>query len=68
MVRLGRIVSPKMYDGSIIKDVESALIYEMKPFENTDKVKSYNYLTECKIINTGYKGLLPPVISMREQI
>lgn len=67
-VRLGIIVSPKTYDDNIITDVESALIYEMKPFENTDKVNGYHYLTECEIINTGYKGLLPPIISMRNQI
>ena len=67
-VRLGIIISPKTYDDSLITDVESALIYEMQPFENTDKTNGYYYLNECKIVNTGYRGLLPPVISMREHI
>lgn len=67
-VRLGIIISPKIYDDEVIKDIESALIYEMKPLENTDKVRSYHYLSEYKIINTGYKGLLPLVISMREHV
>ena len=67
-VRLGIIVLPKTYDDNLITDVESALIYEMKPFENTDKTNGYYYLNECKIVNIGYKGLLPPVISMREHI
>jgi len=67
-VRLGIIVSPKTYDDNLITDVESALIYEMQPFENTDKTNGYYYLNECKIVNIGYKGLLPPVISMREHI
>jgi len=67
-VRLGIIISPKTYDDSLITDVESALIYEMQPFENTDKTNGYYYLNECKIVNTGYRGLLPPVISMWEHI
>jgi len=67
-VRLGIIISPKTYDDSLITDVESALIYEMQPFENTDKTNGYYYLNECKIVNIGYRGLLPPVISMREHI
>ena len=67
-VRLGIIISPKTYDDSLITDVESALIYEMQPFENTDKINGYYYLNECKIVNTGYRGLLPPVISMWEHI
>ena len=67
-VRLGIIISPKTYDDSLITDVESALIYEMQPFENTDKTNGYYYLNECKIVNTGYRGLLPPVISMRGHI
>ena len=67
-VRLGIIISPKTYDDNLITDVESALIYEMQPFENTDKTNGYYYLNECKIVNTGYRGLLPPVISMREHI
>jgi hypothetical protein len=65
-VRLGTIVSPKIYDDSLVTDIESALIFEMKPFENTCKVKSYSCETECKIINTGYKGALPSVVSMQE--
>jgi hypothetical protein len=67
-VRLGIIISPKTYDDSLITDVESALIFEMQPFENTDNTNGYYYLNECKIVNTGYRGLLPPVISMREHI
>ena len=67
-VRLGIIVSPKTYDDNLITDVESALIYEMQPFENTDKTNGYYYLNECKIVNIGNRGLLPPVISMREHI
>ena len=67
-VRLGIIISPKTYDDRLITNVESALIYEMQPFENTDKTNGYYYLNECKIVNTGYRGLLPPVISMWEHI
>ena len=52
----------------IITDVESALIYEMKPFENTDKLNGYCYFNECKIINTGYRGVLPSVICMEDQV
>lgn len=67
-VRLGTIISPKNCNDSVIKDVESALIYEMKPFENTDKLNGYCYFNECKIINTGYRGVLPSVICMENQI
>jgi hypothetical protein len=67
-VRLGGILFPQNYDNSIITDVESALIYELKPLENTDKTQSYNYTNDLKIINTGYRGVLPAVVSMREQI
>lgn len=68
LVRLGIIISPKNYDDSLITDIESAIIYKLKPIENTDKIKSYTYYNECKILNIGYKGVLPSVLSMREQI
>lgn len=67
LVRLGTIVSPQIYDDSVITDVESALIYGVDTLENTDKTKSYNCWNEYKIINTGYRGILPSIISMRDQ-
>lgn len=67
-VRVGLIVSPREYDHQLIVDVESALIHESKPIENTDKIHSYTYTYECKIHNTGYRGKLPTVVSMRNHI
>lgn len=67
-VRLGIIISPQIYDDSVITDVESALIYELKPVDNTDKTKSYCYTNELKIINAGNKGVLPDVVSIRDHV
>ncbi|MBU5428413.1 hypothetical protein KQI41_18650 [Tissierella pigra] len=65
-IRLGEIISPKCCNDGIITDVESTLIYEMKPIENTDKINGYYYSNLCKIINTGYKGILPTIITMED--
>lgn len=65
LVRLGTITQPKKYDDELITDIESALIYEIKPFENTDKIYGYSCYNVCKIENSGYRGLLPRIIDMR---
>ncbi len=65
LVRLGVIKQPKKYDNELITDIESALIYEIKPFENTDKINGYSCYNVCEIENSGYRGLLPRIIDMR---
>ena len=68
LVRLGIIVQPKNYDDGLIADIESALIHEMQPFENTDKKNWYSFYNMCEITNTGYRGLLPTTIFMKDHI
>lgn len=64
-VRLGIITQPSKYDNELIEDIESAIIYEIKPLENTDKINGYTCWNVCEIENSGYRGLLPRIIDMR---
>lgn len=65
IVRLGIITQPSKYDNELIEDIESAIIYEIKPLENTDKINGYTCWNVCEIENSGYRGLLPRIIDMR---
>ncbi len=71
-VRLGTITYPanKSFEEkkALIKDVEAALIYEMRDilYQNTMCMKSYEPKHLYVIKNEGYRGALSPVVSMRE--
>lgn len=64
LVRLGIIMQPKKYDDKLISFVESALILQTGPFENTQSRNTYSYFDdyEYEITNFGYRGLLPKII------
>lgn len=64
IVRFGTITQPVTVTQEIINDVESAIIYEIKPLQNTDKINRYFFTEEYKISNTGFKGLLPKYIDI----
>ncbi|NLB17676.1 MAG: hypothetical protein GX825_02830 [Syntrophomonadaceae bacterium] len=68
LVRLGVIRQPKKYDDELISFVESALILQTGPFENTQSRNSYSYYDdyEYQIINSGYRGILPKTISTKD--
>ncbi len=75
-IRLGTIVTSKKLGDEemnlLIKDVESALIFEMADLlpKNFMGKKTYtcqcDYL--CKIISTGFRGEITPFIDMREHL
>lgn len=70
-VRFGTISSPIVDDEEfkiLVKDVESALIYELNPVHNTMSTKSYTLTYECRIRNSGYHGVLPLEINMRDHL
>lgn len=67
-VRFGTITKPITVSSEIINDVESAIIYDIKPKHNTSKMKSYGYFEEYIISNQGYRGLLPKLIDIRNHI
>lgn len=68
-IRFGCILAPKTYDNDLIEDIESAIIYEMKPQNNYMKTCSYTYRSGyfVNINNTGYRGVLPQLINGRDQ-
>ena len=51
-------------DADLIRDVESALIYETKPFQNINSVYYYRYYNQLFIQNRGFRGMMPPVVDM----
>jgi predicted GIY-YIG superfamily endonuclease len=59
IVRFGTITQPRTVTVEIINDVESAIIYEIEPIHNTDKINKYTFSETYKIINEGFKGQLP---------
>ena len=69
-VRLGRITRPEIKDNKelklLIKDVESALIYDSQPKQNRKCKNRYGYYNYCTIINKGKRGNLNQVISMKD--
>ncbi len=73
-IRLGTIISPKKLEleerNLLIKDIESALIYDMGELlpKNIMSKKSYTLTYLCKIINTGFRGEIKPIIDMREHL
>ena len=70
--RLGSITYPTgktdVEMKQLIKDVESVLIYMMKPKENTMGIYSYTPKHLYVVSNTGFIGELPKTISMKEHI
>jgi len=67
LVRLGRIVD-RPFTKRIVRHAENALIFELKPQENTMSIKSYTYEQEYVVHNIGNRGLLPPTVDMKKQI
>ena len=61
-VRFGTIISPQKIDNDFIEDVESALIYQLRPIHNQKKIKSYTYRTDyfVKLQSNGYRGTVIP--------
>ena len=68
IVRFGTITVPKTVTPSIIEDIESALIYEMKPKHNSRKKRNYTCQEVYKISNKGYRGEIPSIIDMNEHL
>ena len=70
--RLGSITYPTgktdVEMNQLIKDVESVLIYTMKPKENIMGIYSYTPKHLYVVSNTEYLGELPKTISMRDHI
>jgi hypothetical protein len=67
LVRLGRIIG-RRFENQIVRDAENALIFELKPQQNTMSINSYTYEQEYIIHNVGYRGLLPSKVDMKKQI
>lgn len=71
-IRLGTVTYPENKSDSemkqLIKDVESALIYDMRDVlkENYMGIKSYTPKHLYVITNEGYKGELNATVSMRD--
>lgn len=57
-------------DDDTLEDLESALIYECQPQENTAKMSSYSLKTGClyRIENRGFRGMIPRIVDASEQI
>lgn len=53
-----------------LEDIESALIYEAQPVENTSKMKGYTFRSEYlfEITNVGDIGPLPKVVNAADQL
>jgi redox-sensitive bicupin YhaK (pirin superfamily) len=47
----------------LIEDAESVLIYELKPFENTQKTRSYFIKKDLQVESIGRRGFSPKVVS-----
>lgn len=55
------------YDyGKLVDNIESALIFETQPKCNKQKINSYTRLYDLRIINAGFKGILPKEICNRD--
>jgi hypothetical protein len=71
-VRFGYIIKPMNKPNldipQIIRDVESAIIYEMQPPYNSIGKNSYSPKHLYEVTNIRYKGELPDIISMRTHI
>jgi len=63
-VRLGTIQKKEdlIISPQLIEDIESILIFESSPFENTQKTYSYSIDEDLQIKNIGYRGFLPKII------
>lgn len=57
-------------EDDILEDIESALIYECQPQENTAKMRTYSFRTNYlyKIENCGFRGVLPKVVDASEHL
>ena len=65
IVRFGTVIEPNLITSEIINDVESAIIYDIKPKHNKSKIKSYQYFQEYIVKNQGYRGQLPRIINIK---
>lgn len=71
-VRLGEVICKSVKSDEdmrqLIKDVEGALIYEMRDMlrENIMGIRSYSPRHLYRIMNTGYRGELSATVSMRD--
>ncbi len=65
-IRFGEFIKPRTITKDIIEDVESCFIYELDPVQNKNKTATYSYTNEYKVISSGYRGVIPTEISMKE--
>ena len=68
IVRFGTIIKPITVTSEIINDVESAIIYDIKPKHNKSKINSYQFFEEYIVLSEGYRGKLPKMIDIRNHI
>jgi hypothetical protein len=68
IVRFGTITIPETVTEDLLIDVESAIIYEIQPIQNTDKKNQYHFNKIYKIINEGYLGKLPKQICIKDHL
>lgn len=68
IVRFGTITKPVTVTSEIINDVESAIIYDIKPKHNKSKINGYQFFEEYIVLSEGYRGKLPKMIDIRNHI
>ena len=64
LVRFGEFQKPCYITKDLVEDVESALIYELKPKHNISKKYSYTFINRYRVFNIGFRGLLPKEVCM----
>lgn len=67
LVRLGTIIE-RPYSERVVTHAENALIYELKPQQNTMSSKGYTYRQEYIVHSFGNRGKLPAIVDMRYQV
>ena len=68
LIRFGEFTNKIDVSNETIVDIESALIFEISPKHNTSKKSSYKFNSLYRIKNTGYRGEVPKLVSMKEQL
>lgn len=68
IVCFGTIKKPVTIKSEIINDIESAIIYDIKPKHNKSKINSYQFFEEYIVLSEGYRGKLPKMIDIRDHI
>lgn len=67
LVRLGTIVE-RPYSERVVTHAENALIFELKPQQNTMSSTGYTYKQEYVVHSLGNRGKLPAVVDMRKHV